>query len=524
MDKRADIWAFGVVLYELLTGKRLFHGETVSDTLAAVLTKEPDWELVPAKVRRLLKRCLAKEPDKRLRDIGDAWELVDDTTPQATAPSRSRLGWVAVGVLAIIAVIASWIAWRSTRPVDRRLQPLVRLDVDLGPDAVAGQSTSAVISPDGSRLIFPAKSPDGKQVLATRLLNETKPTMLSGTENGRDPFFSPDGKWIGFFADGKMKKTSVQGGAPLVLCDANDGQGADWADNGKIIVALNLPGVLSLVPAEGGTPQSITKRQGLFSHHWPQALPGNEAVLFTLYSGTGYEDASIASVSLKTGEIKILLRGGYFGRYLPTGNAAGYLVYVHEGTLFGAPFDPARLELRGRAVPLLEDLVGAPNSGAGQFSFTGVSSGAGTFVYRTGKALSQTWPVSWLDSSGKTQPLIIPPGLYAAPRFSPDGQQLVLAHVGRGLYVYDLRRDTMSRLRPPEGNSVRYGAPTESISSAGPPSGSAGCALTEPARRSTCWRVRTARLQTPSLPMAGGWRTPSWTPIAALIFGPWRST
>ena len=150
----------------------------------------------------------------------------------------------------------------------------MRLSVDLGPDAVAGQFTTATISPDGSRLVFPVKSPDGKQMLATRLLAETKPALLSGTENGRDPFFSPDGQWIGFFADGKMKKISVQGGAPVVLGDAPDARGASWGEDGNIVAALNNLGALSRVPAEGGTPQPVTKLQGALTHRWPQPLPG----------------------------------------------------------------------------------------------------------------------------------------------------------------------------------------------------------------------------------------------------------
>ena len=164
--------------------------------------------------------------------------------------------------------------------------PLMRLDVDLGPDAVAGQFTTAAISPDGARLVFPAKSPNDKHMLATRLLNEAKPALLSGTENGRDPFFSPDGKWIGFFADGKMKKISVQGGAPIVLCDAPDARGANWGEDGNIVVALNVVGALWRVPAEGGTPQPVTKLQGAVSHRWPQYLPGSQAVLFTLSTAT----------------------------------------------------------------------------------------------------------------------------------------------------------------------------------------------------------------------------------------------
>src|ERR1700680_4277172 len=416
VDKRADIWAFGVVLYELLTGERLFKGEDVSETLAQVLTKQPGWEKAPAKVRRLLKDCLEKDPKQRLRDIGDAKRLFADETRPSESPRRSIPWIVAAGVLAVVAVAAFSIAWRATRPVDH---PLMRLSVDLGPDAVAGEFTTAAISPDGARLVFPIKSSDGKQVLATRLLNETKPALLSGTDNGRDPFFSPDSQWIGFFADGKMKKISIQGGAPVVLCDAPDARGASWGADGNIIVALKAIGALYRVPAEGGTPQPVSKLEGVVFHRWPQPLPRSDAILFTLSSSAGgFEDARVGAVSLKTGEIKILVRGGYFGRYLPTGDATGHLVYVHEGVLFAVPFDPARLELRGAAAPMLEDLAADPNEGAGQFSF----SRTGALVYRTGKLSVQSYPVSWLENSGKTRPLIATPGSYLAPPFSPAGR------------------------------------------------------------------------------------------------------
>ena len=186
--------------------------------------------------------------------------------------------------------------------------------------------------------------------------------------------------------------------------------------------------------------------QGTLSHRWPQPLPGSEAVLFTLSSSfIAFEDASIAALSLKTGEIKILVRGGYFGRYLPTEDSTGDLVYVHEGVLFAVPFDPTRLEVRGAAVPILDDLAADPSSGTGQFSF----SRTGAFVYRSGKVSAQGWPVLWLDHSGKTPPLIAMPGFWEAPRFSPDGQRLALAQTtgdNRGIFVYDFERDAMSRI------------------------------------------------------------------------------
>ena len=236
----------------------------------------------------------------------------------------------------------------------------------------------------------------------------------------------------------------------MVLCDASDARGADWGEDGTIIAALNLRSEILRVPAEGGMPQPVTKlRETAVSHLWPQALPEGGGVLFTMSrSQVSFEDASIAVASLKTGEVRTLVRGGYCGRYVPTGDSTGHLVYIHEGVLFAVPFRPGRAELRGAAVPLLDDIASDPSSGAGQFSFADSASGPGTFAYRSGKVPAPSWPVQWLDSSGKEQALIANAGLYVTPRFSPDGQRLALVQIGTngGILVYDLPCDTMSRL------------------------------------------------------------------------------
>jgi serine/threonine-protein kinase len=359
-------------------------------------------------------------------------------------------------VLAIVAVVALWGLWRATRLLEPRQVslPLTRLSVDLGPDAMTGLNLTAVISPDGRRLVFPARGPDGKQHLATRLLDQAQATLLPGTDNSDDPFFSPDSHWVGFFAGGKLKKISVQGGAPVTLCDApyEEGDaGGSWGEDGTIIAALNQTSVLSRVPAAGGTPQPLTIRgKGQATRRWPQILPGSQAVLFTANTtALGMESASVEAMSLRSGVTKTLVAGGYFGRYLPESGTRGYLLYIHQGVLLGAAFDPDRLEIQGPPVPLLEDVAAELGHGGGQFDFSGAPSGHGTLVYLAGKGAMQTWPVMWLDSSGKLQPLIATPGAYLYPRFSPDGRRLVMATVtstGSDIYSYEWQRHTMTRL------------------------------------------------------------------------------
>ena len=386
VDKRADIWAFGVVLCEMLTGRRLFGGPTISDTLAAVLTREPEWTHVPAGARRLLRACLERDSKRRLRDIGDARRLLEDAEappPAVSAPPSRPLPWiVSTAALALIAAYASWTAWRATRPVER---PLQRFSVDLGPEAIIGNRVTAILSPDGNRLVFAIRNADGSVQLATRTLDQPKATPLAGTEGAADPFFSPDGQWVGFFASGKMKKISVHGGATVNLCNASAPRGAAWNDDGTIILSPALTSGLQRIPDSGGPFHPLTDpaKSGEVSHRWPQILPGGQAVLYigSVFAGN-YEEASIEVLSLKTGQIKSVTRGGYYARYLPS----GHLVYVHQGTLFAVPFDLDRLEIRGTPTPVQDEVSANAISGAGQFDF----SRTGTFIYFSGKGQSQS--------------------------------------------------------------------------------------------------------------------------------------
>ncbi len=477
VDRRADIWSFGVVLYEMLTGKRLFSGETVSDTLADVLRSEINFGKLPAgtpaAIRELLRRCLDRNVKNRLRDIGEARIVLQnpirDESVAKTALPESWFRWWFIGaaLLALIAAGLGFGLWRAMRPA---AHPLIRLSVDLGPDALAGLTTTVTISPDGQRLIYPARGPGGQQQFATRMLSESQPTLLHGTENGYDPFFSPDGKSVGFFAEGKLKRISIQGGAPLTLCDAVNPRGGSWGEDGNIVAALGSFSALSRVAISGEAPQRLTKLVGgEITHRWPQVLPGNRAVVFTASATTvGMDDANIEVMVLKTGATKILHRGGYYGRYLPS----GYLVYVHQGVLFGAAFDLDRLELKDAPTPIIEQVAGNASQGGGQFDF----SQTGSLVYLAGKELAQGWPVVWVDSTGKNKPLLSAPGVYYEPRFSPDGQRLALTITSNGsdIFVYEGQRSALTRLTfdakssiavwSPDGKHIAY----RSTSSAGP--------------------------------------------------------
>jgi serine/threonine-protein kinase len=445
VDKRADIWAFGVVLYEMLTGRRLFAGETISDTLVAVLKEEPDWERVPAKAQRLLRSCLEKDPKRRLRDIGDAWRSLEDAPASmlqsraSTSNYRRRLTWAVHGALVLAVIVLGAMVWRATRPPDRSL---VRLDVDLGPDVSLSSfaGADAIISPDGTRLVYVSHNR-----LFTRRLDQQQATELPATEGADAPFFSPDGQWVAFFAGNKLKKVSVAGGATTVLCNAPSGLGGSWREDNVISAALNVVGGLSRVPASGGAPSPLTeldRTRGETTHRWPQFLPGGKAVLFTAHNQqiSGFDEAEIKVMALGDRHQKTLLRGGTYGRYLPT----GHLLYVNRGTVFAVPFDIGSLEVRGSPVSLLNQ-VAYDISGGARFEV----SQTGTLVYENGGAQSRSVNVDWLESDGKMRALLRQPGNYGRPSFSPDGQRLAMdiAEGSRSdIWIYDLRRHGSARL------------------------------------------------------------------------------
>jgi len=449
VDKRADIWAFGCVFYEMLTGQRLIQGETVTDVLGAVLHQELDWRRVPPRAVPALQRCLQRDPKDRLRDIGDVMAWLNVAAPAFEPPqARRRRAWPAIAAVLIVLVVGATVAagifWPRTP--DR---PLLRFNVDLGPDTESSESSTLAISPDGSRIAFLKRASGAPVMLATRLLSETSDTILAGTEGASDPFFSDDGEWIGFFAAARFYKTSIRGGSPVRLAEAPNPRGASWGKDGTIVAALvNVTG-LTLLPPSGGTPRLLTEiKSGELTHRWPQILPGGEAAIFTVSSNIDfYDDGAIEAVSLKDGARRTLVQGGYFGRYIPSNGSTGHLVYIHQGGLLAVKFDPARLEVQSNPVPILDDVASNSTTAGGHFDFSQALSGTGIFGYRNGHpsgAISQ--PLVRLDSSGNTKPFT-KPGVYNSPRFSPDGRQLALSvtgSTGTDLFVYDFQKDTMS--------------------------------------------------------------------------------
>jgi serine/threonine protein kinase len=473
-DKRSDVWAFGCVLYEMFTGRRAFEGEDVADTLAFVLTKEPDWTALPtgtpSAIRKLLGRCLQKDRTRRLTDVGVARLDIDETLNGATKESeavgtspnsRWRLAapWIIAATLALVlvATVVALSPWKnrvSTRPM--------RLNVSLGIDAslVVDQGPAIALSSDGKLLAFAAQPAGGNDSqLYVRRLDQLSPSLLPGTAGARNPFFKPDGQWIGFFANGSLKKVSASGGSVVTLCEAPSGRGGSWTADDTITflpVATasqgGIGGGLLRVSANGGQPEALTRvLPGELTQRWPQVLPGGKAVLYTVTSGdrlgiggNAYDNADIVVQPLPPdGTRKIVQRGGYYGRYL----ASGHIAYLHEGTMFVAPFDLRRLAVTGPSAPALEGVMSSGGNGSAQFAV----SDDGVLMYVPGQSVTNTRPISMVDRAGKITTVHGVPLLWNNPQFSPDGRLIALNLPSQDgsrsdVWIYDWQRDGLTPL------------------------------------------------------------------------------
>ena len=463
-DRRSDVWAFGVVLYEMLSGQRLFSGETAAETLAQVIALEPVLASLPAslphRVRNLLERCLTKDPKQRLQAIGEARIAIEQAIaqPEASAAGerrvRSQPTWrlaapwaLAVGLAAALAfIVPSWRSRRTPPSLEKALRLSVELGADVWLDATGGpQAAAAVLSPDGSVLAFVARKATGEEAqLYLRRLDQPQAAPLPATEGARNPFFSPDGQWVGFFAGGKLKKIAASGGAAVTLCDAPDDRGGSWGEDGAIVFTPTTASGLWRVSSGGGTPEALTTPgpAGMDnSHRWPQVLPEGAAVLFTSGRLGLDETRNVWVQPLPRGDVKVLVKGGYYGRYL----ASGHVLYMYEGTLFAVPFDLERLRQAGPAVPVLEGVANNVGSSAAQLAF----SNRGTLVFSMGEGVTTNQPIQWLDRDGNMRSLRAAPSGYANIRFSPDGGRLSMdiQEAGqRDVWVYEWARHTMSRL------------------------------------------------------------------------------
>jgi eukaryotic-like serine/threonine-protein kinase len=456
VDKRTDIWAFGCVLYELLTGKQAFQGETVTEILAAVLKGEPDWQALPAttptKVRDLLRRCLQKDVNRRARDAGDVRIEVEEALAApnvgSTAAAPATKGWrqalpwsiaSSVGV-AILAAIVVWNLKPSPSPPS---QPVSRFALTLPPGqqlADLENYPAVALSPNGTHLVYVARQ-GGTQQIYLRAMDSLEARPIPGTEGGVSPFFSPDGTWVGFFAGAKLKKVSLSGGAAVSLGDAAIPRGASWGSQGVIAFAPSIPSVLQQVSDAGGTPQPLTRLEKGENHRWPEFLPGGKAVLFAAgTSGISFANAQVAVQPVGTGERRNLVQLGTQPRYAPS----GHLVYAQGGSLMAVPFDPQRLEVTGTAVPVAEGVQQSTASGAAQYSF----SSTGSLVYVHGGLQSAQLRLVWVSRNGAEQPLAAPAHAYLAPRLSPDGRRVAVSIMEQEtqVWLYDLSRETSTRL------------------------------------------------------------------------------
>jgi serine/threonine-protein kinase len=474
LDKRADIWSFGCVLYEALSGKQPFTGETLTDLLASVVRSEPDWGAVPEDTpTRLLwvaRKCLEKDPHERLQDIGDARLEIDDAlraAAEARPVARERRRWSMAAPWVLAAGLAAVLFASLVRRPGPAATPVARVVIPLPAktNAALGRGSAVAFSPDGARIAYVAAPVGRVPLLYLRSLDQVESTPLAGTEGATDPFFSPDGKWVGFFADRKLKKISVMGGAPFEICEAPNPRGEAWGTGGEILFTPLSNLGISRVPDSGGAPQPLTRLEsGEMSHRWPQVLPGGKAVLFTIWNDTGYENSRIAVQKFGLGEHTVLLHGGGYARYVELPGGAGYLIYARTNALLAAPFDLKRLEVTGAPVPILENVI-TNLSGGAHFAI----SPNGSLAYLPGITDESEMTLEWVDRKGAMKVAAQLQGNSLFFRISPDGQHVVRHNTAGGssnIWLYDLERNLSTRLNTgndaahaiwtPDGQRVAY--------------------------------------------------------------------
>jgi serine/threonine-protein kinase len=459
VDKRADIWALGCVLYETLANARAFEGETVSDTIAAVLTKDPDWSKVrpdaPRFLTALAKRCLQKDPRRRFQAIGDVRLTLEEAGAGdlSSVPTVDRRPdwrrWVAAALVLLAGAGVGSFLTRSFAPPAVRTPRTLPMQLAVDVPLALEEAPAFALSRDGTMLAFVGGSGNGRK-LYIRRLDDPAATPLEGTDGASSPFFSPDGQWVGFMANESLKKVRIAGGtAPVRLTSATD-RGGVWTDDDTIIYAQDRLGPLFRIAAGGGEPAAVTRiagesvgrSQSPDSHRFPTWIPERATVLFTSRA-RGADAASIVAVDLRTGKQTSILAGAYH----PVYSAPGRLLFMRESALFSVGFDVERLTVTGAERRIVDGVRANVDVRAGQFAASGpiLLYQPGTLTTATDRAV-----MVWRDTKGKERPLMPDPDTYRDPRFSPDGKRLAYAvmpsGVGTDLWVFDRARELKTRL------------------------------------------------------------------------------
>ena len=454
VDKRTDIWAFGCVLFEMLSGKRAFDGETLTDTLAAIVTAEPNWNALPSDtpthIQQLLRRCLTKDPKQRLRDVGDAkYELDNEQLAQSEIRSASetrRHSWRLPALIAVVTVLTFAAGWFLSRLFGSRgsIRPqVIRLTYTVSSNPFgSGLSRNRIaISPDGTKLVYVA---DNKLYL--RSLDSLETKEIPGGGSARGPFFSPDGQWIGYMTAPAIKKLPVNGGTPVFICSAGDTVGGSWGPDNTILIGGVYSGILR-VSANGGKPETIVKPTPGLSYAHPQFLPDGTSFFYQRGKPGVLADNELVIRSLASEDEKVILRGGFGFRYVPS----GHIVYAVNRTsdhvdLAAVPFDLNSRQVTGPSVNVIPDVELSISGNTAQFFV----SETGTLVYVPTSSTTQIRGTRLVSVSGSGQPTLIPaePHDYSDPRVSPDGR-FIAAHLQgdqNDIWVTDVVRGTLVRL------------------------------------------------------------------------------